>query len=208
MTVLGSTSQHMRKPCIIIILTFISISFSLYGQSISMGKQKYYVWNDRMDIDTICNLIYKVKNVSSNLLVVMFTEDDIRSMPLNKLIKRKMYQRYGDFSFSQFVWDNIENHSEAPLVPDCFIKILAPNESIDITLLLQNEDDSFVDSQFRNHILVFNIEDIDNKDMFYGFKDAVNEHHLAYSSSSITMLWSRFTDWLQIRNLQRRKKTQ
>ena len=37
----------------------------------------------------ICNLIYKVKNVSSNLLVVMFTEDDIRSMPLNKLIMRK-----------------------------------------------------------------------------------------------------------------------
>ena len=196
------------KKYIITILTFISISSSLYGQNISMWKQKYYVWNDKMDIDTICNLIYKVKNVSSNLLVVMFTEDDIRSLPLNKLIKRKMYQRYGDFSLSQFVWDNIENHSEAPLVPDCFIKVLALNESIDITLLLQNEDDRFVDSQFRNHILVFNIEDIDNKDMFYGFKDAVNEHHLAYSSSSITMLWSRFTDWLQIRNLQRRKKTQ
>lgn len=196
------------KKYIIIILTFISISSSLNGQSISLGKEKYYVWNDKMDIDTICNLIYKVKNVSSNLLVVMFTEDDIRSMPLNKLIMRKMYQRYGDFSFSQFVWDNIENHSEAPLVPDCFLKILDPNESIDITLLLQNENDSFVDSQFRNHILVFNIEDIDNKDMFYGFKDAVNEHHLAYSSSSIAMLWSRFADWLQMRNLQRKRKTQ
>ena len=48
----------------------------------------------------------------------------------------------------------------------------------------------------------------DNKDMFYGFKDAVNEHHLAYSSSSITILWSRFTDWLQMRNLLRKKRTQ
>ena len=185
------------KKNIIIILIAIFMPSSLYSQIISMGKQNYYVWNDKMEIETICNLIYKVKNVSSKTQVVMFTEDDVSSLPLNKLIKRKIHRKYGDFSISHFIWDNIENHSEAPLVPECFIKILAPNESIDITLLLQNKDDRFVDSQFRNHILVCNIEDIDKEDMFYGFKAAVVEHHLEYPCSSITMLWSRFSLFLQ-----------
>lgn len=188
----------MRKYIILILILFSS---SLHGQNISMSKQNYLVCNDKMDLDTICNLIYKIKNESSNFLVVMFTEDDISSLPLNKLIWRKIYRRYGDFSISQFVSDNVESQLEAPLVPDCFIKILVPNESIDIILLLQNEDDQLVDSQFRNHILVSKLEEIDNEHILHGFKKAVNEHNLLYSAPSITMLWSQFAYWLQMRNM-------
>lgn len=192
----------MNKYVIIFLFSFAS---SLYGQNISFVKQSYIIRKDNMGIDTICNLIYKVRNASSNSLVVMFTEDDINSLPLNKLIKRKMYRRYGDFSLSQFVWDNIENHCVNPIIPDFFIKILSPNESFDIILLLQNEDDNVVDSYFRNHILICNIEDIDNKEMFYGFKNSVIYHNLKYSYFSITLLWYQFADWIHMRNFRSSK---
>ena len=171
-----------------------------------MVKQNFYCLNNKMEIDTICNLIYKVKNESLNSLVVMFTEDDVSSLPLKMLIKRKILRKYGDFSISQFIWDNIDSQVESPLVPDFFVKILAPSESIDIILLLQNEDDCVVQSLFKNHLLICNMENIDNRGMFYGFKDAVDDHHLEYPTSSITMLWSRFYDWLQMRNSQSKKR--
>ena len=80
------------------------------------------------------------------------------------------------------IWDpNVENLLNHVLVPEYFIKILSPDESLNITLTLQNEDDHMVDSLFRSHVLICNLEDIESKEMFQGFKSYMNIHHLLYS---------------------------
>lgn len=166
-----------------------------------MERQKYYLSDNKMEIDTVCNLVYQVRNVSSTSQVVMFTEDDVNSMPLKTLIKRKLIRRYGDFSISFFLWDgNVVNNSAYVNVPGYFIKILPPNESLSITLTLQNEDDCLVDSLFRNHILICNLEDIEGDERFCGFENAMNLYHLLYPYSSVTLLWSQFALWLNNQN--------
>lgn len=176
---------------------FISISSSLYGQDISEETQKYYVSANGTEVDTVCCLNYQVRNISATSQVMMFTEDDVNSMPMKQLIKKKLKRRYGDFSLAFFVWDaNIENNSDYVLVPHFFVKILQPNESFNITLFFQNEDDSLVDSLFRNHILICNLEDIEGNDMFLGFKAAINNLHLEYPYPSLTLSWSQFALWL------------
>ena len=185
----------MKKYLLIIL---ILLPFSLYAQDISLERQKYYLSDNNMEIDTICNLVYQVRNVSSTSQVVMFTEDDVNSMPLKTLIKRKLIRRYGDFSISFFLWDgNVENNSKYVHVPEYFIKIMPPNESLNITLTLQNEDDCLVDSLFRNHILICNLEDIEGDERFCGFENVMNFHHLLYPYSSVTLLWSHIVRWLQ-----------
>ena len=107
-------------------------------------------------------------------------------------------RRYGDFSIAFFLWDgNVENHSAHVLVPEYFIKILSPDESLNITLSLQNEDDCMADSLFRSHVLICNLEDMESEDMFYGFKNAMDYHHLLYPYSSLTLSWGLFTHWLE-----------
>ena len=142
----------MKKYLFII---FLSLSSSLYGQDISLETQKYYVLANEMEPDSVCNLVYTVKNVSSTPQVVLLTEDDVNTMPLKTLIKRKLMRRYGDFSIAFFLWDgNVENHSAHVLVPEYFIKILSPDESLNITLTLQNEDDRIVSGYTYDGILI------------------------------------------------------
>lgn len=190
----------MKKYLLIILL---SLSSSIFGQDISVETQKYYVSANRWEVDTICSLVYQVRNVSSTPQVVMFTEDDVNSMPSNTLEKKKLKRRYGDFSLAFFLWDaNIENNSDYVNVPSFFVKFLSPDESFNITLSFQNEDDHRVDSLFRKHLLICNLEDIEGDERFSRFKWAINTYHLEYPYSSITLLWDQFTHWLNKQNSQ------
>ena len=185
----------MKKNILFILMVITS---SLHAQTISMEKQSYYVMGHSMEVDTVCSLTYHIKNESSNSQVIMFSHDDINSLPMERLIKKKMYRRCGDYSLSLFVFDpNIVNESNEATVPDFFVKILPPEDSFNITLLFQNENSCIVEPLFRNHILVCQLEDVDCKGMFYGFKNAVDDHHLEFQGSSITLLWSLFSRWLQ-----------
>ncbi len=184
----------MKKYLLIILLL---LSSSIYGQDISVETQKYYVSANRWDVDTICSLVYQVRNVSSTPQVLLFTEDDVNSMPLKTLIKKKLKRRYGDFSLAFFLWDaNIENNSDYVNVPSFFVKFLSPDESFNITLSFQNENDHRVDSLFRKHLLICNLEDIEGNGMFLGFKAAINNLHLEYPYPSLTLSWSQFALWL------------
>ena len=191
----------MKKYLFVILL---SLSSSLYGQDISLETQKYYVLANEWESDSVCNLVYTVKNVSSTPQVVLLTEDDVNTMPLKTLIKRKLMRRYGDFNIAFFMWDaNITKNSSGYVqVPEIFIKILPPDESLSITLSLLGEDDRLVDSLFRSHILICNLEDIEGDERFRGFKWAINTYHLEYPYSSITLLWDQFTHWLNKQNSQ------
>ena len=68
----------MKKYLFVILL---SLSSSIFGQDISVETQKYYVLANEWESDSVCNLIYTVKNVSSSPQVVLLTEDDVNSMP-------------------------------------------------------------------------------------------------------------------------------
>ena len=59
-----------------------------------METQKYYVLANEGESDSVCNLVYTVKNVSSTPQVVLLTEDDGNTIPLKTLIK--MYHGDGE----------------------------------------------------------------------------------------------------------------
>ena len=67
----------MKKYLFVILL---SLSSSIYGQDISLETQKYYVLANEGESDSVCNLVYTVKNVSSTPQVVLLTEDDVNTM--------------------------------------------------------------------------------------------------------------------------------
>ena len=184
------------KNSILLILLFITLSG--YGQDICMEVQNYYILDKEMKPDHFCSLVYKIHNVSTDSIVIMFTEDDVTSIPLKRLIYRKMFRRYGDFTLSQFIWDNVKNHSDYAFIPDLFIKILPPNTSFNMVVSLFNKNYNLVDSIFRNHILSCSLGEIDCNEHFRGFKNAVYRNHLEYSFSSITLLWEHIIKWLRL----------
>lgn len=189
-----------------VFIIFVSLSTLVFGQNVSLTKQYYYVSDDKSNLDTVCCLVYKIKNESTFSQVIMFTEDNVNRMPLRRLIKSKMYRRYGDFSLSQFVSDNVDNQSNYVMIPEFFVKFLSQGESFDITLLLRNEDESALDSIFREHVLICNLENVDCKEMFYGFKKCVDEQHLEYPYRTMTLLWTHFKSFLSPPNGDKEKQ--
>jgi hypothetical protein len=121
----------------------------------------------------------------------MITEDSKMELPLNRIIHRRLFRRYGDLSFAQIAWDNIENWSDYSLVPEFFVKIVQPNDSFKITLELRNEDINRVNTLFLEHLLVLNAEDIDNENKVSGLLPAIIKYHFEYPYSSIDISWCR-----------------
>lgn len=175
----------MKKTIFLLLLsTLASLS---YGQIIAMQSQSYVVHNESGETDTITCLVYKIENKSSSPQVIMFTEDNICEMSMEKLITKKCFRRYGDFSLSSWAWENIINMSKHVLIPDCFVKIVKPAEEFTITVLIKNRDENLIDSMFRNHLLVCTASQIEK--VVSGLLRGLEYNHVDYPYSSLTITW-------------------
>jgi len=120
----------------------------------------------------------------------MITEDNKMEFPMNKIIRRRLLKRYGDLSFAQMAWDNIEYRSDYSFVPDFFIKIVQPNDSFKMTLVLRNENVNRVNTLFLEHLLVLDAKEVDNENMVNGLLAAIKYHHVEYAYTSINIPWT------------------
>ena len=170
-----------------IVVLFVSCSF-IHSQEINHEVRCYYTYSETQ-LDTLYNIEYTIYNKTKKTQVIMITEDCKMEFPMNKIIRRRLIKRYGDLSFAQMAWDNIENHSAYSLVPEFFVKVVQPNDSFKIILELRNEDVNRVKTLFLEHLLVLNAEDIDNENMVSGLLSAIKEHHFEYSYPSIYIPW-------------------
>ena len=189
----------MKRYFYTIVLLFISCTF-IYAQEVKHEVRCYYAYGETQ-LDTLYSIEYTIQNNSERTQVIMITEDNKRELPMNKIIRRRLLKRYGDLSFAQMAWDNIENLSDYPVIPEFFIKTIQPGDSFKITIELKNEDVNKVNSLFKDHLLLLNAEDIDNKDMVNGLLSAVKEYHFEYPYSSISIPWYVIEKFIGLKHL-------
>ena len=177
----------MKRYYYTIVFLLLSCTF-IYSQEINNEVRCYYAYGETQ-LDTLCNIEYTIYNKTEKSQVIMITEDSKMEFPMNKIIRRRLLKRYGDLSFAQMAWDNIENYSDYSLVPEFFVKIVQPNESFKIILELRNEDVNKVNAVFLEHLLVLDTEEVDNKNMVNGLFTAIKEYHFEYPYPSIGIPW-------------------
>jgi hypothetical protein len=99
--------------------------------------------------------LYTIKNKTEQNQLIFFIEEDKETLPWVKLLKRKLFHRYDDFSFSMIEWEanmTIENNNI--VTPGLFVKILAPKRKFTITVPFFNREDEDVASKVTQHLLV------------------------------------------------------
>jgi len=185
----------MKRYLYTIVLLFISCTF-IYGQEISHEVRCYYAYGETQ-LDTLYNIEYTIQNKTDKTLVIMITEDNKMEFPMNKIIRRRLLKRYGDLSFAQMAWDNIEYRSDYSFVPDFFIKIVQHNDSFKMTLVLRNEDVNRVNTLFLEHLLVLDAKEVDNENMVNGLLAAIKYHHVEYAYTSINIPWSLIKNYIK-----------
>ena len=178
---------------IILVIYILQFCFCM-GQDFVIQKEYYYLVK-KQDVDTICTIKYKIENMTDKTKTVLFTEENVNEMSLEQLIRKKMFRRYGDFNIACWAWEQIENMSQYINFPSFFVKLIEPGGSFEITLLLRNENDDAVDSLFRSHLLLCDVDQIDNKEMVYGFVGGLRSHNAEYPYSSITIVWEDLKNW-------------
>ena len=113
---------------------------------------------------------------------------------MEKLITKKCFRRYGDFSLSSWASENIINMSKHVLIPDYFVKIIKPAEVFTITVLIRNRDEKLIDSLFRNHILVCTVNQIEK--VVNGLLSGLEYNHADYPYSSLTITWDQINGFI------------
>lgn len=126
---------------LILCLFLFAMPISLKGQAVSKSVESYYSTNDNKT-DTVCTVRYSICNNTRQKIVVMFTDDNVTSLPMQKILHRKCYKRYGDFCIAMFVGDNVQNWSKYINVPEFFIKFIEPEQHFDISVHMTNTDTS------------------------------------------------------------------
>jgi hypothetical protein len=103
---------------------------------------------------------YTISNNDFERLFVFFTEEETDSLSQIQLLRRKLLRKYGDFSISMFVWDNVLIEDNTfPIVPDFFVKSLEKGESFDI-FMVYDEENKLLLSNFKKHILICRETDV------------------------------------------------
>ena len=179
---------------IIALLVLSALTCLSYGQKMTMQSQSYFIYNESKEIDTVTCLVYIIENKSLSSKIIMFTEDNICDMSMEKLITKKCFRRYGDFSLSSWASENIINMSKHVLIPDYFVKIIKPAEVFTITVLIRNRDEKLIDSLFRNHILVCTVNQIEK--VVNGLLSGLEYNHADYPYSSLTITWDQINGFI------------
>lgn len=139
-------------------LVYDSLKTEEYGrQKKSLDDSvKISVWRDYNETALRGSYCHFIENKSGQNLVVFFIEEENDALPKVKLLRKKLYRRYGDFSFSVMIWDNIiyEKSSNATVTPDIFVKILRPEEKFELVVPFANNDDEQIASKVSRHLLV------------------------------------------------------
>lgn len=117
---------------------------------------KIAVWRDYNETASRGSFCHIIENKSEQNLVVFFIEEENDALPKVKLLRKKLYRRYEDFSFSVMIWDNInyEKSNNATVTPDIFVKILRPEEKFELLVPFANNDEEQIASKVSRHLLV------------------------------------------------------
>lgn len=139
-------------------LVYDSLKTEEYGRKRKSLEDsvKIAVWRDYNETASHGSFCHIIENKSEQNLVIFFIEEENDALPKVKLLRRKLYRRYGDFSFSVMIWDNInyEKSNNTTVTPDIFVKILRPEEKFELVVPFANNDEEPIASKVSRHLLV------------------------------------------------------
>ena len=102
-----------------------------------------------------CTIRYIITNTSCQEHLIFFVEECVDSKSQIKALRRKLYRRYGDFSFSMVEWDpNMEISKENIVTLELFHKILKPNESFTVVVPCYAKDEEKAKLLLDKHLLI------------------------------------------------------
>ena len=159
-------------------LMYIILSFSCFSQARERvnGDASLY---DSLDIEnynneiifledsvkiTVCrdysetvsdgSFYHIVENKSEQNLVIFFIEEENDTLPQVKLLRRKLYRRYGDFYFFMIEWEANMCIEKSPTVtPDLFVKVLRPEDKFELVVPYSDKDEEQTASKVSRHLL-------------------------------------------------------
>lgn len=135
-----------------------------------------------------------VENKTKQNLVIFFIEEENDTLSDVKLLKRKLYQRYGDFYFFMIEWEaNMYIEKSTTVTPDLFVKILKPKEKFEVIVPFANDTEEEIASTVARHLLVcpetlFS----DNLIGMPHFVENLQQYNIAYDKTKVVIAADKF----------------
>lgn len=139
-----------------------------------------------------------VENKSEQNMVVFFIEDENDTLPQVKLLRRKLYRRYGDFYFFMIEWEANMHIEKSPTVtPDLFVKILKPEEKFELVVPFTDDKEEQIAAEVSRHLLVcsealFSCDEIGMPH----YLENLQLYDIAYDSSKVVISADAFKSFL------------
>ena len=170
----------MKRTSIIFALLSLC-SFNMFSQVTETYEATYRLVGYEAKSILVHTEHYTISNNDFERLFVLFTEDETDSLSQIQLLRRKLLRKYGDFSISMFIWDNVLIEDDTyPIVPDFFVKSLEKGESFDI-FMVYNEEDKLLLGNFKKHILICSEKELMSPQISMpNFARAIKDLHIEY----------------------------
>lgn len=138
-------------------LLYDSMEAENYNHNVNLLEDsvKITVWKDYNGTASDGSYYHIIENKSNQNLVIFFIEEENDALPQVKLLRKKLYRRYGDFYFFMIEWEaNMYIEKRPTVTPDLFVKILRPEEKFEIIVPFANDNEEQIASKVSRHLLV------------------------------------------------------
>lgn len=149
------------------------------------------IYSEKSHSDSFCHI---VENKTKQNLVIFFIEEENDTLPDVKLLKRKLYQRYGDFYFFMIEWEaNMYIEKSTIVTPDLFVKILKPKEKLEVIVPFANDTEEEIASKVAQHLLVCPETLFSNNLIgMPHFVENLQQYNLAYDKTKVVIAADKF----------------
>lgn len=140
---------------------------TLLSHNLINGQAKYEIETQRCVSEakngdfTTDSILCSIQNIGKYNSLIFFTEENIDSLAHIKLLRRKLFRRYKDFSLSMIEFEpNMTIKNCENVIPELFVKILAPGEKLEIIIPFSNIEEENIASRISKHLLICSESDL------------------------------------------------
>lgn len=143
-------------------------------------------------------LIYTIKNKAKQNLLIFFIEESNDTLSPVKLLKRKLYRRYGDFSLSMVEWEaNMSIEINDSVIPKLFVKVLEPEEIFKIVVPFADYQDEQIALKVTQHLLMCSESDFSSNIIeMPHFIENLQKYDIIYPGTTLVISISTFKSFI------------
>lgn len=144
------------------------------------------------------SFLYIIQNQTKQNLLIFFIEENNDTLSNVKLLRRKLLRRYGDFSLSMIEWEaNMSINNSTTVIPELFVKILAPKEKFKIDVPFTNDKEKLFALKVPLHLLVCSETMLSNNFIeMPHFIENIQRYNFGYSDTKVVIPVSDFMSFI------------